>query len=46
MDGSASEEDRRRLIEAAKLGCFVEQTLAQANTIKHRLKSGEDWTFV
>jgi uncharacterized OsmC-like protein len=44
MDGSASEEERCRLIAAAKLGCFVEQTLVQANTIRHRLKTEEGWT--
>lgn len=27
------------LIEAAKKGCFIEQTLGQTNTIRHRLKT-------
>lgn len=43
MDGAASLEDRLRLIEAAKKGCFVEQTLMRPNTIAHRLKHAESW---
>ena len=31
------------LIEAAKKGCFIEQSLGQSNTIRHRLKRGEDY---
>ncbi len=31
------------LIEAAKKGCFIEQTLGRSNTIRHRLKSGDGW---
>jgi uncharacterized OsmC-like protein len=46
MDGGAGPEDRRRLIEAAKLGCFVEQTLALPNIIAHRLKDGDGWIEV
>jgi uncharacterized OsmC-like protein len=43
MAGSAPVADRLRLIEAAKLGCFVEQTLMRPNAIAHRLKDGERW---
>jgi len=43
MDGSASNDDKLRLIEAAKKGCFIEQTLARPNSIRHRLKAGNDW---
>ena len=32
-------EEQMALIAAAKKGCFVEQTLGQANTIRHRLKT-------
>lgn len=46
MDGSAGLDERRRLIEAAKLGCFVEQTLSRTNNIAHRLKDGEGWVDV
>lgn len=31
------------LVEAAKKGCFIEQTLGQANRIRHRLKTDEGW---
>ncbi len=31
------------LIETAKKGCFIEQTLGQANVIKHRLKTNDGW---
>lgn len=31
-------EDQLALIEAAKKGCFIEQTLGCANAIRHRLK--------
>lgn len=31
------------LIETAKRGCFIEQTLGQQNTIRHRLRRGDDW---
>lgn len=41
-----SEDDDLKVIElinAAKKGCFIEQTLGQANTIRHRMKKGGDW---
>lgn len=31
------------LIETAKKGCFIEQTLGQANTIRHRLRTSDGW---
>ncbi|MEO0999133.1 MAG: OsmC family protein [Pseudomonadota bacterium] len=34
------------LIETAKKGCFIEQTLGRENTIRHRLKVGEGWQEV
>ena len=40
-------EDRVvELIETAKKGCFVEQTLGVANTINHRMKTAEGWRTV
>ena len=39
-------EDQLRLIEAAKKGCFLEQTLGVSNTIKHRLRRDGDWVLV
>ena len=43
IDSDASTEDLLRLIDAAKKGCFVEQTLAVSNDIRHRLKVGDGW---
>ena len=34
------------LVQAAKRGCFVEQTLAVANTVTHRIKSGDRYVTV
>lgn len=46
IDSDDPVEDQRRLIEAAKKGCFIEQTLGQSNKITHRLKQGETWIAV
>jgi len=43
LDSDASAEDMHRLLESAKKGCFIEQTLAQGLQVGHRLKVGEDW---
>lgn len=43
LDSDAPVEDQKRLIEAAKKGCFIEQTLAQGLEVGHRLKVGDDW---
>ena len=43
LDTDATIEDQRRLIDAAKKGCFIEQTLAQGLQVGHRLKDGDDW---
>ena len=34
------------LIEMAKKGCFIEQTLGRANTIRHRMRTDEGWVEV
>ena len=34
------------LIEAAKKGCFLEQTLGRTNTIRHRMKTDSGWVDV
>jgi len=34
------------LIETAKKGCFIEQTLGQSNTIRHRMKTDDGWLDV
>ncbi|UWQ17762.1 OsmC family protein [Jannaschia sp. M317] len=39
LDSPNPLEEQIALIEAAKKGCFVEQTLSQANTVTHRLKT-------
>ena len=46
MEGSASTQERIELIEAAKKGCFVEQTLIRPNTVGHRLRVNNDWVRV
>ena len=43
IDSDAAPDDLRRLLAAAKKGCFIEQTLAKGLTVGHRLKIGEDW---
>lgn len=43
MDSSADAAELFRLLEAAKKGCFIEQTLSRGLQIGHRLKIGEDW---
>jgi uncharacterized OsmC-like protein len=45
LGGGASEVDKRRLIEAAAKGCFIEQSL-KAGIVKHRLKVGDNWVEV
>ncbi len=43
LDTDASGEDQRRLLDAAKKGCFLEQTLAKGLVVDHRLKINGDW---
>lgn len=43
LDTDATMDDQLRLIEAAKKGCFIEQTLAKGLVVGHRLKNGDDW---
>ena len=46
IDSDESDEDVRRLIEAAKKGCFIEQMLRRPNEIGHRLKVGDEWVAI
>jgi uncharacterized OsmC-like protein len=46
IDSDAPAEDLKRLLDTAKQGCFIEQTLAQPNVIDHRLKIGGEWIAV
>jgi len=39
LDSPNPIEEQIALIEASKKGCFIEQTLGQKNTIRHRLKT-------
>lgn len=43
IDSPSDEAAILTLIEAAKKGCFIEQTLAQPNTVKHRYKTPDGW---
>ena len=36
-------EAQEALVQAAKKGCFIEQTLGQKNTITHRIKTADGW---
>ncbi|MEM8856053.1 MAG: OsmC family protein [Pseudomonadota bacterium] len=46
LDSPDPIDAQRALIAAAKKGCFLEQTLGQANTIRHRLKVGDSFIEV
>ena len=46
IDSPAPEARVVELIETAKRGCFIEQTLGVANTIRHRMKTLEGWREV
>ncbi|MEM6934762.1 MAG: OsmC family protein, partial [Pseudomonadota bacterium] len=39
VESDAPHSDVVMLLETAKKGCFIEQTLGQRNTIRHRLKT-------
>ena len=41
LDSPSPRADQIALLQAARKGCFVEQTLGQANTITHRIRTGE-----
>ena len=43
LDTDASARDQHRLLDAAKKGCFLEQTLAKGLIVDHRLRIGEAW---
>ena len=43
LDTDASAEDQRRLLDAAKKGCFLEQTLAKGLIVDHRLSIDGMW---
>ena len=41
IDSPDSFDDTVALVHAAQKGCFLEQTLGQQNTIRHRIKRGD-----
>lgn len=43
IDSPNEETAILELIEAAKKGCFIEQTLSRPNTVKHRYKTPDGW---
>jgi hypothetical protein len=43
FDSDASLEDRLRLIEAAKKGCFIEAIVREPTFVAHRLKTDDGW---
>ena len=43
LDSPSPQDRQLQLIAAAKKGCFVEQTLGQSNTIRHRLKTEDGY---
>jgi uncharacterized OsmC-like protein len=46
VDSDAPLADIKRVIDAAKKGCFIEQMMNKQNDIKHRLKVGDEWVAV
>ena len=46
VESEASTDDVKRVIAAARKGCFVETTLERTNEITHRLKVGDDWVDI
>ena len=43
IESDENQEKLIALVEAAKKGCFIEQTLGRSNTIRHRLKTSDGW---
>jgi uncharacterized OsmC-like protein len=46
IDSPSQEAKVVELIETAKKGCFIEQTLGRQNTIRHRMKTANGWKEV
>jgi uncharacterized OsmC-like protein len=42
MQGDVSDANKLRVLAAAEMGCFIEQSL-KPGLVKHRLKSGDAW---
>jgi uncharacterized OsmC-like protein len=46
IDSDDPISDQVALVQAARQGCFIEQTLGQANRIIHKLKTPDGWMAV
>jgi len=46
IDSDDPLSEQLKLVETAKKGCFIEQTLGRANTISHRIKTANGWQTV
>ncbi|MEO9614331.1 MAG: OsmC family protein [Nitratireductor sp.] len=46
IDSPDDDDKVAALIEAARKGCFIEQTLGRQNTIRHRMKTADGWKEV
>jgi len=46
LDSPDAQDKVVALINAARKGCFIEQTLGRSNTIRHRLKTPQGWLDV
>lgn len=39
-------EKQEELVQKARRGCFIEQTLGQKNTIRHRIRTPDGWRSI
>lgn len=46
LDSPSALKDQIALVQAAKNGCFIEQTPAVSNTVTHKLRSGDGFVLV
>ena len=46
IDSDAPLDLQRELVAVARKGCFIEQTLGQKNTVRHRIKTAEGWAEI
>ena len=46
IDSPNAFEDTVALVRAAQKGCFLEQTLGQQNTIRHRIRHGAEYVDI
>lgn len=46
VSSSATQEEVLQLVRAGIAGCFIEQTIMRENSIRHRVKLGDDWVEV